>query len=60
MIITKDTIDIAKLKEIYTNSRVAQWNNHVRHMIIQDADKSLITRNDLIQKRSKKYAARYS
>ena len=31
-----------------TNSRVAQWNNHVRHMIIQDADKSLITRNDLI------------
>lgn len=32
----------------YTNSRVAQWNNHVRHMIIQDADKSLITRNDLI------------
>ena len=32
----------------YTNNRVAQWNNHVRHMIIKDADKSLITRNDLI------------
>lgn len=32
----------------YTNGRVAQWNNHIRHMIIKDADKSLITRNDLI------------
>jgi hypothetical protein len=43
---TKD-IDLYRIIA-YTNSRVAQWNNHVRHMIIQDADKSLITRNDLI------------
>lgn len=32
----------------YTNNRVATWNNYVRHSIIKDADKSLITSNDLI------------
>lgn len=32
----------------YTNNRVNQWNNHIRHKIIADADKSIITKNDLI------------
>lgn len=32
----------------YTNNCVAGWNNYIRHSIIQDADKSIITKNDLI------------
>ena len=43
---TKD-IDMYRIIA-YTNNRVATWNNYVRHSIIKDADKSLITSNDLI------------
>lgn len=32
----------------YTNNCVAGWNNYIRHTIIQDAHKSIITKNDLI------------
>lgn len=32
----------------YTNSCVAGWNNYIRHSIIKDANKSIITKNDLI------------
>lgn len=32
----------------YTNNCVAGWNNYIRHSIIKDADKSIITKNDLI------------
>lgn len=32
----------------YTNNCVASWNNHIRNKIIKDADKKIITRNDLI------------
>jgi len=32
----------------YTNIAVTKWNNYVRNKIIKDADKKIITRNDLI------------
>lgn len=32
----------------YTNSAVAGWNNYVRNSIIKDANKNIITKNDLI------------
>lgn len=32
----------------YTNSSVAGWNNYIRNSIIRDADKNIITKNDLI------------
>lgn len=32
----------------YTNACVTSWNNYIRHTIIKDADKSIITKNDLI------------
>ena len=32
----------------YTNLKVNYWNNIIRNTIIQDADKSFITKNDLI------------
>lgn len=32
----------------YTNSCVAGWNNYIRNSIIKDADKNIITKNDLI------------
>lgn len=32
----------------YTNDRVAGWNNYIRNTIIKDADKNIITKNDLI------------
>ena len=32
----------------YTNSSVAGWNNYIRNSIIRDANKNIITKNDLI------------
>lgn len=32
----------------YTNASVAGWNNYIRNSIIRDADKNIITKNDLI------------
>ena len=32
----------------YTNNCVAGWNNYIRNSIISDADKNIITKNDLI------------
>ena len=32
----------------YTNTCVSNWNNYIRNNIIKDADKSIITKNDLI------------
>ena len=32
----------------YTNNCVAGWNNYIRNAIIKDADKNIITKNDLI------------
>lgn len=32
----------------YTNNCVSGWNNYIRHTIIRDSDKGIITRNDLI------------
>jgi len=32
----------------YTNDRVAAWNHYIRNNIISDADKNIITKNDLI------------
>lgn len=32
----------------YTNTAVADWNHYVRNHIIKDADKKIITKNDLI------------
>ena len=40
-------IDFAKIIA-YTNSAVASWNKLVRNLIIKDADKSVITKNDLL------------
>lgn len=56
----KDTINISfkdenYFKDIdmyrivaYTNNKVAYWNNYVRNIIIPDANKNIITKNDLI------------
>lgn len=43
---TKD-IDIYRIIA-YTNSCVSGWNNYIRNSIIKNADKSIITKNDLI------------
>ncbi len=32
----------------YTNNCVSGWNNYIRNRIIKDADKNIITKNDLI------------
>lgn len=32
----------------YTNNCVAGWNNYIRNSIIKDADKNIITKNDLM------------
>lgn len=32
----------------YTNNAVTGWNNYIRNSIIKDADKNIITKNDLI------------
>lgn len=32
----------------YTNNNVSSWNNYIRNSIIKDADKHIITKNDLI------------
>lgn len=40
-------IDFAKVIG-YTNNNVSAWNKFVRNAIIKDADKSVITKNDLI------------
>lgn len=32
----------------YTNNTVSAWNKFIRHSIVKDADKSVITKNDLI------------
>lgn len=40
-------IDFAKVIG-YTNNCVSAWNRFVRNLIIKDADKSIITKNDLI------------
>jgi exodeoxyribonuclease-5 len=32
----------------YTNKCVSSWNNYIRHTIIKDNDKAIITKNDLI------------
>lgn len=32
----------------YTNLCVTSWNNYIRHRIIKDADRNIITKNDLI------------
>ena len=32
----------------YTNACVSNWNNYIRNNIIKDANKSIITKNDLI------------
>jgi hypothetical protein len=32
----------------YTNACIAGWNNYIRNTIIKDADKNIITKNDLI------------
>lgn len=40
-------IDFAKVIA-YTNNAVSAWNKFVRNAIIKDADKSVITKNDLV------------
>lgn len=40
-------IDFAKVIA-YTNNAVSSWNKFIRNAIIKDADKSVITKNDLI------------
>lgn len=40
-------IDFTKIIA-YTNSAVSGWNKFIRNSIIKDADKSIITKNDLI------------
>lgn len=40
-------VDFAKIIA-YTNARVSGWNKYIRNRIIDDADKSIITKNDLI------------
>lgn len=40
-------VDYAKIIA-YTNSNVSYWNKFIRNSIISDADKSIITKNDLI------------
>lgn len=40
-------VDFAKVIA-YTNSAVSSWNKFIRNTIIKDADKSIITKNDLI------------
>lgn len=40
-------IDYAKVLA-YTNNNVSAWNKFIRNVIIKDADKSVITKNDLI------------
>ena len=42
-----NNIDFAKIIG-YTNTNVSNWNKFVRNAIIKDADKSVITKNDLI------------
>ena len=42
-----NNIDFAKIIG-YTNNNVSNWNKFVRNAIIKDADKSVITKNDLI------------
>ena len=32
----------------YTNNCVSSWNNYIRHSIIKDSEKGIITKNDLI------------
>lgn len=44
--LTRD-IDFAKVIA-YTNNAVSAWNKFIRNSIITDADKSIITKNDLI------------
>ena len=44
--LTKD-VDYVKLIG-YTNDCVTQWNNYIRNTIIADANKCVITKNDLI------------
>ena len=43
---TKD-IDMYRIIS-YTNASVAGWNNYIRNNIIRDANKNVITKNDLI------------
>lgn len=40
-------IDLTKIVA-YTNVQVNSWNSYVRNLIIKDADKSVLTKNDLI------------
>lgn len=40
-------VDFAKIIA-YTNNTVSDWNKYVRNIIIKDAEKSIITKNDLI------------
>lgn len=40
-------VDYAKIIA-YTNSAVSSWNKFIRNSIIKDADKSILTKNDLI------------
>ncbi|MER2009671.1 MAG: AAA family ATPase [Psychrobacillus sp.] len=40
-------VDYAKVIA-YTNAAVSSWNKYIRNSIIADADKSIITKNDLI------------
>lgn len=42
-----ENIDLYRIVA-YTNKAVADWNHYVRNQIIKDADKKIITRNDLI------------
>lgn len=42
-----NNVDYAKVIS-YTNSSVSYWNKFIRNSIISDADKSIITKNDLI------------
>ena len=42
-----NNIDLVKLVS-YKNNSVNNWNNFIRNNIIADADKSIITKNDLI------------
>lgn len=45
----KYTHDIDMFRVIgYTNACVAGWNNYIRNNIIKDANKNIITKNDLI------------
>lgn len=40
-------VDFAKIIA-YTNNAVSDWNKYIRNIIIKDAEKSVITKNDLI------------